>query len=427
MKLIGNMQIIDNELVIGGVKTTDVIKKFGSPVYVFDEEYFETQVHTFLQYFKSSKFETAISYASKSFSNTYIVELVKEKGLFLDVVSGGEIRTALNAEFDPNKIRFHGNNKLSEEITYALENGIDYFIIDSEADFNLINKISKSMSKPIRVLLRFNMDVYSTSKFGVNITNPSTLDLIGKILQEENVEFLGIHCHIGGDFNREEIFEDNIRRMVMLAKYIHEKFKIDIDTINFGGGYGTYYVDSDKRLDYSAFFSNFIKTIEEELCELNLSVKTVAIEPGRSLINPSVTTLYTVGNIKEMEYHLPFVFIDGGMNDNPRPGMYGSQYQAFLANRMNEEGEDYYRIAGKSCESDADTLVKRAYLPKPMRGDILAIPCSGAYTYSMSSNYNRNTKPGIVSVKGGDINVVVKREDYDDIIRNDFHRIKEDR
>lgn len=428
MKLLGTMDVKDGELVIGGVRVSDLKEDYKTPLYIFDEEDFESRVNTFSNNFKSNNFKTNIIYASKAFTNLYIAKKVYDMGLCIDVVSGGELYTAIRAGVRADKIYFHGNNKLYEEIKYAAENNIGTFVIDNEYEYEILSKLSDSNSK-MRVLLRVNPGIEAhtheyiqttkdDSKFGMSVFSKDTMEFIKKIVEDDNFDFAGIHCHIGSQVFEKDSFFKEADEMIDYAKKIEDKLNIVIKEINLGGGFGVYYTSEDNPFDLGEFLREYIKYIEAKLESSKLNPEIISIEPGRSLVNSSGSTLYTIGAIKKTSAGLPYVFVDGGMTDNPRPSLYQAKYDAAVANKMNSESKDNYRVAGKCCES-GDILIKDVALSDPKPGDLLIIPSTGAYSYSMSSNYNRIERPAVVTVKDGKSKVIVKRESYEDLVRND--------
>jgi diaminopimelate decarboxylase len=434
MKLQGTMQIKNNQLLIGGVEVARLRSEYGTPLYIVDQAHFKNKAKLFIDNFRSKRFQTHIYYASKAFSNLYVLGLVRELGLHLDVVSGGELYTAIESGFDPQKISMHGNNKLPEELSMALDHKIGTIIIDHPTEYELLSSIAKQKNQKVRVLLRVNPGIEADthryiqtttedSKFGMSIFDQQTFELIEKLIADSQLNFAGIHCHIGSQVLNQEFFLQEAEAMLAFAKKLVDQFRINLEEINLGGGFGVYYTAEDQPFSYPDFLENYIERIETTLDKYQLEIEIVSIEPGRSLINSSGSTLYTVGAIKYPQQGIPFVFVDGGMTDNPRPSLYQAKYEAALANRMQDQIVDHYRIAGKCCES-GDILIQEIALPEAKPGDLLLIPGTGAYNYAMSSNYNRIPRPAVVFVENGDISLAVQRETYSDLIRND-QRYKE--
>ncbi len=432
MKFFGTMEARNNELYIGGIAAKILREEFGTPLYIIDEADFKEKAGTFTDNFKSEKFETKVIYASKAFTNLYMANLVSELGLHMDVVSGGELYTALKGGMAPEKIYYHGNNKSYEDLKFAITESVGTIVVDNEHEYRLISELSNKEQKKVSVLLRVNPGIEAEthkyiqtakddSKFGMSIFNEKTQWLIGEIEKDKYVDFRGIHCHIGSQIFDEKFFFAAADAMIQFAYDIEIKMGLDIREINLGGGFGVYYTEKDKPFPLPGFLRRYIRKIEEKLNSLNFDVEVISIEPGRSLINNSGSTIYTVGNVKETITGRQYIFIDGGMTDNPRHALYQAKYEAGIANKINDEPVQEYTVAGKLCE-EGDILIENIKLPKVKPGDILITPSTGAYTYSMSSNYNRNGRPAVVFVENGECRLAVKRESYDDLIRNDVIR-----
>lgn len=429
MKLFGTMSVKENELNIGGIGVSELKSKHGTPLYIVDQKGFEDKANLLINNFKSNTFDTRVIYASKAFMNLSIAKLVSKLGLCIDVVSGGELYTALKAGFDPNKIYFHGNNKLYDELVLAVQNRVGTIVVDNEYEYDLLSGISGEFETVTRVILRVNPGIEAhtheyiqttknDSKFGLSIFDDKTMNFIIKMSSDPNIDFAGIHCHVGSQVFDENTFLKEADEMIKYAKEIENKAQVKINELNLGGGFGVYYTAEDNPFELGGFLGRYIKHIEHKLSELELKPEIISIEPGRSLINSYGSTLYTVGAIKQTMSGLPYVFVDGGMTDNPRPSLYQAKYEAVIANKMDDTDLESYRIAGKCCET-GDILIKDASLANPMPGDLLLVSSTGAYNYSMSSNYNRIPRPEVVFVKDGVSKTAVKRETYEDLIRND--------
>ncbi len=432
MKFFGTMEARNNELYIGGVGVERLREEFGTPLYIVDEEGFKEKTQIFLDNFQSDKFETRVIYASKAFTNLYMVNLAAELGLYIDVVSGGELYTALKGGMVPERIYCHGNNKLYEELEFAISGDVGTVVADNEYEYRLISKIANRDRVKVSILLRVNPGIEAEthryiltakhdSKFGMSIFNEKTQELIEEINNDEYVDFRGIHCHIGSQIFDEKFFFAAALAMIQFAHDIETKLDLDIKEINLGGGFGVYYTEKDRPFDLSQFLKKYVHTIEEKLSSLDFDVEIISIEPGRSLINDFGSTIYTIGSIKETITGRRYLFVDGGMTDNPRHALYQAEYEAGIANKINDEPVQEYTVAGKLCET-GDILIKSIKLPEASPGDILVIPSTGAYNYSMSSNYNGMKKPAVVFAKNGECRLAVKRQSYDDLIRNDVER-----
>lgn len=431
MKLFGTMAI-DNTgvLSIGGCNVTDLVKEHGTPSYIVDEKLARERCKLFKYNFSHDDIETEVIYASKAFINIAMCMLIKEEGLSLDVVSGGELYTAIKADFPSEKIYMHGNNKSKEELTMAIKYGVGRIIVDNKEEIELLESLCKSSNKKVSVLLRVNPGIEAhtheyikttknDSKFGESIFSEEIYDIINKMAGSDYIEFKGLHSHIGSQIFEEKSFEEQLEIMLKFIKKINRKLGVIIEELNLGGGFGVYYSKGDVPIDLNVLLKNILDNIKKEACYLGINIPKVMIEPGRAIIANAGTTLYEVGATKNTYGGKHYIFVDGGMTDNPRTSLYGAEYEAFVANKMNQLPSDIYTIAGKCCES-GDMIVKNIKLPHPDTGDIIAVFSTGAYNYSMSSNYNRLFRPPVIFVKNKKSKCVVKRETYEDLIKNDL-------
>lgn len=431
MKLFGTMNI-NNEghLEIGNCDTNNLVKEFGTPLYVVDEELVRNTCRTFKGNFLMDGISTEVIYASKAFSNIAIYKLIKEEGVSLDVVSGGELYTALKAEFPASKIYMHGNNKTKQELALAIEAGVGRIIVDNRQELELIEYLCEGLDKKIDVLLRVNpgIDAHTheyiqtsknDSKFGESIFSEDMTEVINKFQNSKKVNLKGFHCHIGSQIFEEASFYAAVSEMLKFLDKMKKECGFITEELNLGGGFGVYYFEGDKPVDLSKCLKNMLSILKEECEKLNLNVPKVMIEPGRSIIANAGTTLYEVGGTKKTYGGKEYVFIDGGMTDNPRTALYDAKYEALVANKFYSENKRTYTVAGKCCES-GDVIIKDIELPEVQRGDILAVLTTGAYNYSMASNYNRIPRPAVVFVKEGQAKLAVRRETYEDIIKNDI-------
>lgn len=430
-----NFRNCNGILHIGGVSVETLAEKYDTPLYIFDQKLLKDTAKVFKNNFKSDKFDTEIVYATKAFSNLYVLGLLNSLDILFDCVSYEEISISLKAGVDPSKIHFHGNNKTRKELLFAIENDISLIIIDSIDEYYLLDDILKDKDKKIDVLLRINPDVRvdthkfiqtsnADSKFGVNIRDSKTKDLIKEIIDNDKINILGFHAHIGSQVKNIDFFKEEAKIMLKFTKDIEDEFSYEFSHINLGGGFGCMENFNDDDIDLEVFLREYINFIEKCMKEYGLNIRNVGIEPGRSMISKSGSTLYTIGGIKETMEGYPLVFVDGGMSDNIRPSLYDAKYSAFIANKMNEEKFLTYRIGGKLCES-GDILIKKEKLSNPKRDDLLLIPFSGAYSYSMSSNYNKMVRPAVVFVEDGKDYLAVRRQSVDNLIENDMTYKKE--
>lgn len=429
MELFGTQKVNQEGILsIGGCLTTELVKTYGTPLYVMDEAHIRSQCQWFLNHFKSKDIQTEIIYASKAFLTLAMVKLIEDEGLSIDVVSGGELYTAIKANFPMDRVYFHGNNKSKSEIEMALNHHVKTIVCDHLDEVDLLIACIKS-DQNIDVLLRINPGIEAhtheyikttknDSKFGVSIFDDQTLDIIRKINKHPNLNFLGFHSHIGSQIFETHSFFDHATVVLTYAKKVKEILGLDIKHINLGGGFGVKYTENDRPITAQTFLSDLLVHIQKEVTNLKIVTPKISIEPGRAIVANAGTTLYQVATTKQTFGEKNYVFVDGSMADHIRTVLYQAVYHAKLANRMKDKNQSHYTVTGKACES-GDIIIRDAFLPKPQKDDILAVFTTGAYHYSMASNYNRLTKPAVVFVKDGKSKVVVKRETYEDLLRND--------
>ncbi|MSS77212.1 diaminopimelate decarboxylase [Anaerococcus sp. WCA-380-WT-2B] len=424
-----NFENKDGILYIGGVSVEKLKDKYQTPLYIFDQKSLKNRTKAFVDNFKSLKFDTEVVYATKAFSNLYVLSLLNNYNILFDCVSKEEIFVCLKAGVDSSRIHFHGNNKSKDELEYAIDKNIGLIIIDSVDEYYLLDSILNEKNKKIDVLIRINPDVKTDthkfiqtsnadSKFGLNIRDKNTKIFISKSLKNKNMHILGFHAHIGSQVKNLDFFKEEAKIMLKYMKEIEEDNSYKFSHINLGGGFGTKERIEDRDLDIEVFLKDYIKTIENLLVYYKINIKNVGIEPGRSLISKSGSMLYTIGSTKKTLEGFPLIFVDGGMSDNIRPSLYDAKYSSILANKLNNEANIIYRVGGKLCES-GDILIDEVKLPKVERDDLLLIPYSGAYTYSMASNYNKQRKAAVVFVEDGCDYLAVRRESLDDLISRD--------
>ncbi|ELV3394824.1 diaminopimelate decarboxylase [Staphylococcus pseudintermedius] len=412
----------NGELTLGGTSLKTLAQSFGTPTIVYDEAQIRQQMRRYHSAFQQNDIGYVLSYASKAFTCLQMVKLASEEDFELDVVSEGELYTALEAGFDPQRIHFHGNNKTKHEIRYALESGIGYFVVDALDEIDLIEQYA---TKPVDVLLRVNPGVEAhthefiqtgqeKSKFGLSLKHGLALEAVEKIRNTNNIVLKGIHFHIGSQI---EETTGMIETAKMVLNWLDE-YAITIDLLNLGGGFSAQYVEGDQSFDIEAGITEIVQAIKAECQQLKYPIPTLSIEPGRSIVAEAGVTLYEVGTIKDIPGVNKYVSIDGGMSDHIRTALYDAKYQALLINR-NETPDETVTIAGKLCES-GDIIIHEAKLPSSVkRGDYLAILATGAYHYSMASNYNQMQKPSVFFVKDGKAREVVKRQSLRQLIIND--------
>ena len=431
MKLFGTSKVNENgNLSIGGVDTVELVKEFKTPLYVMDQELIETTIDKMKAAFKSTRFNTRIAYAGKAFLSTGMIKLVESKGLDLDVVSGGELYTAHKAGFPMNKVHLHGNNKLVNEIEMAVEFGIDTIVVDNEDEIDKIERICREKGKKQAVLVRIDPGIEAhthhyiktsglTSKFGISLFQDNLFDIIKRLNDSEWIEFKGFHTHIGSQIFQSAFFIFALDEIFKYLDKLKKELGIVVHTVNMGGGFGVYYKEGDDPKPIEEVLSEIITYTEAMEIKYQIGFKELCIEPGRSIVGNAGTTLYEVGGIKETVGGKAYVFIDGGMSDNIRTALYQAEYEAGVVNKLNDTDVREITLAGKLCES-GDIIIEKGKLPKATKiGDIVAVTTTGAYCYTMSSNYNRMMRPAVVFVKDGKAKVAVKRETLDDLIRND--------
>ncbi|MCR2803069.1 diaminopimelate decarboxylase [Paenibacillus soyae] len=416
-------------LEIGGCDVADLAKEFGTPLYIVDEALVRQRASEYVEAFKASGLKFQVAYASKAFSIMAMCAIAEQEGLSLDVVSDGELYTALQAGFPVERIHFHGNNKTPDEINMALDAGIGCFVVDNFNELALLNALAGDKGKKVNILLRITPgveahthDYISTgqqdSKFGFDLGNGAAKQAIAEAMKLTNLNVLGVHSHIGSQIFEVEGFRMAVDKVAGFAVSIREELGLTFKVINLGGGFGIRYVDGDTPLPIGEYVGAITDAIKTNFSKAEYPLPEIWVEPGRSMVGDAGTTLYTVGTSKHIPGVRKYIAVDGGMTDNPRPALYQSRYEAILANRANDAAEETVSIAGKCCES-GDMLIWDLELPKAQSGDLLAVFCTGAYNYAMASNYNRIRRPAVVFVKDGQADLAVKRESLDNIVCND--------
>ena len=420
----------DNHLVIGQHDTVELAKKFGTPLYVLDEDLMRDNCRAYKNaidtYYDG---HGLVLFASKALCTMYTGRLVAEEGLGADVVSGGELYTLYKAGFPMEKVFFHGNNKTPDEIELALNCGVGHIVVDNKYELELLNRIANEKNVNQRILFRIKpgIDAHThdfvktgqiDSKFGVALENGEAYEIHKLALSMSNIQIDGVHCHIGSQIFDIEPFCEAAKVMIGFIADLYDKLGIKVNILNLGGGFGIKYTATDDPIAPSEYIHKVTNVVKELAQEKGIDLPFLVFEPGRSIVASAGITLYTVGCVKEIENVRTYVSIDGGMCDNPRYILYGSKYTAVLANNASAEPVAPITIAGKCCES-GDLIQEHVMMPQIHVGDTLAVLATGAYNYSMSSNYNRIPRPPIVAVSGNEAKIIVKRETYDDLIKND--------
>ncbi len=420
-------------LCLGGQDTTELAKQYGTPLYLMDEERIRECCRTYMSAMKEAFGTSSLPlYASKAASFKQIYRIMKEEGMGVDVVSSGEICTAVSVGFPMERAYFHSNNKTDADIDYAMENGIGYFVVDNREELDAIEYFASKRGITQKILLRLTpgIDTHTyaavntgkvDSKFGSAIETGQADEITAYALSLSHIKLSGYHCHIGSQVFDSDTFLRAAAIMLDFANQMRQKYDFIIDELDLGGGYGVRYLDEHPEIDIRANILAVGEAVTAQCKALGYPMPAIRLEPGRSIVADAGMTLYTVGTVKQIPGYKNYVSVDGGMTDNPRYALYGSPYTVLLANRANDESKPFKcSVVGRCCES-GDILQENVTLPaNTTRGDILAVLTTGAYNYAMSSNYNRIPKPPVVMLKDGESYIAVKRETYEDVCRNDI-------
>ncbi len=416
-------------LMIGGVDALKLAENFGTPLVVYDVAQIRKQFNALKQAFVAGQVDYAISYASKAFTSIAIYQVINELGGHIDVVSGGELYTALKAGFPTEKISFHGNNKTKDELLMAVENNVGVIILDNFHEIELLKQVLHETNKKVQVMLRITPGVSAhtheydqtgqeDSKFGFDVRSGQAEKAFLQVKAEEQMELIGLHAHIGSQILETEGFNLEVEKLMQLVQEWKQKYDYQPQVLNLGGGFGIRYTAKDRVIGLGTFVEQIIASVRTLAEQYQLNVPAIWVEPGRSIVGEAGYSLYTVGSRKDVPGLTPYVTVDGGMGDNIRPALYQAEYEALVAKRPAAEPVEKVHLAGRYCES-GDILIDQAYLPKTKPGDIIAVLAAGAYGYSMASNYNRVPRPAVVFAENGQAQEVVTRETYDDLIKND--------
>lgn len=423
----------NGHLELGGADCVELAKRFGTPVYLFDEAYIRKMMRVYRDTLaRCYNGYGMVLYASKAFSCQAIYRIADEENIGVDTVSGGELYTALQAGFPAERIYMHGNNKLDYEIGEALDAGIGCIVADAYSEIDKIDAEAKKRGIVQNILLRINPGVEAhthafvqtattDSKFGFSLADGTAEDVTKYALVKKNVHLQGYHCHIGSQIFEKQAFVLAVEKCMDFAAKMKQKHAFVLETLNLGGGFGVWYTDEDRKIPpegYAEYLEALIKAVKDKAALYKMDLPYLLVEPGRSIVGEAGVTLYTVGAIKDIVGVKKYVAIDGGMFDNPRYALYQSKYTPILANRALETPTEIVSIAGKCCES-GDIIAVNVALPKVETGDILAVLSTGAYNYSMAMNYNRNLIPPCVLVNEGQAEYIVRPQSYEDINRND--------
>ncbi len=428
----GHMAVNEKgHFMFGGADVTELAKKYGTPLYVMDEALIRENCRAF-----QSSIERCyggkgmVCYASKAFSCKEIYRIMNEEGMGIDVVSAGELYTALSVGFPAERIGFHGNNKTQQELEYAVSNGVGRIIVDNLTELELLDKIAEAAGKTVSVMFRIKpgIDAHThsfirtgqiDSKFGFALETGEAMAAVREATALHHVLLKGVHCHIGSQIFDVAPFAEAARVMMRFIADVKTETGIEISELNLGGGFGIKYTAVDKPPAYDSYMEQVSLVIKQMAGQLGVEVPFVYIEPGRSIVGAAGITLYTVGAVKNIPNIRTYVSVDGGMTDNPRYALYESQYEMLIANKASQEKSQTVTVAGKCCES-GDLLGKDISLQTAEPGDILAVLSTGAYNYSMASNYNRIGRPAVVMINNGADRLIVRRESLEDLVKNDI-------
>lgn len=420
----------NGHLTIGGVDTIEIANEYGTPAYVMDENLIRKNCRLYLDSIKKACGDNGIAlYASKAFSCVYMLKVAASEGMGLDVVSGGELYTAKKADFPMDKVYFHGNNKTLEELKMAIEYGVGHIVVDNRYELETLNSLAEKSGKNVKILFRIKpgIDAHThdfiktgqiDSKFGFALETGEAIDILKASLEYKNITVVGLHCHIGSQIFDCDPFVHAAEVMVDFMAEATKETGIVFDELNLGGGFGIRYTELDNPIGYDEYIGKIVSVVSDLSKKTGIKMSKLIMEPGRSLVGSAGITLYTVGSVKNIPNVRKYISVDGGMCDNPRYILYEAEYTAVIADKATAERTEKVTIAGKCCES-GDLLLKDAMMPEIKVGDTLAVLATGAYNYSMASNYNRIPKPPVIVVKDNKTKVIVKRETYDDIIKND--------
>lgn len=418
-------------LTIGGCDTLELAKEYGTPLYVLDENTIRNTIRSYVNSFKKYYNGNGMPlYASKALSCKELCRIAKEENIGLDVVSGGEIYTALQADFPMEKVHFHGNNKTADEIRFALKSKVGKFVVDNLYELELLNQIAAEMGVTANISFRIKpgVDAHThnfirtgqiDSKFGFALETGEAYNAVKEALKLDNVCLKELHCHIGSQIFDIEPFVSAAEIMIDFMGKIKSELDVVISELNLGGGFGIMYTNDDEPVPYENYMEKVSVAVKSKCAEYDLPVPFIFIEPGRSIVGEAGITLYTVGGKKEIPNVRTYVSVDGGMTDNIRYALYQSAYTVLNAGKANVEPDESVTVAGKCCES-GDLVQEHTMVAKVEVGDILAVLSTGAYNYSMASNYNRIPRPAMVMVKDGKSRIIIKRESYEDLVKNDI-------
>lgn len=426
MKPLG-LHVIENEAFLHNYKISDLAKRYQTPLYIMDEEHIHNAILEYQTFFKSSYFHTTVVYASKAFLTAEFAKYIASHGLFIDAVSLGDLYVIHQAGVAMKNVVFHGNNKSIEELRYAIEHRVGMIVVDNVFELKHLVNLTNEYQKEISILIRMNpgIDAHThqyiqtatfTSKFGESIYDDDVLDRIIKICQSSKyIRLRGFHAHIGSQIHEIAAFQLEVSKMIDFQNQVNDRFHFALDTLNLGGGFGIQYTYDENSVSIREMMMALTVSIEKKLQSSNSKIRHFMVEPGRSIVGEAGITLYECSQIKPTYGKKNYLFINGGMTDNIRPALYNAVYECDIANKMYCSKDILVDVVGKCCES-GDIIRKNVMVPHIDEGDLLIVYATGAYNYSMSSNYNNLLKPAVIMV-GKEIKIMSRREQLEDLYR----------
>ena len=416
-----------NNISINGVDLKDLAEEYGTPLYVYDEETIIGTIKDFQDSFTNEIEDSIISYSTKAFSNPYILNLLNNQNMSIDVVTGGELAVAKHVKFDPKRINFHGNNKSILELSEAVDYGINHITIDSFNEIDNLKNIAEDKSIIQDIMLRVSPSIdphthlltttgILDSKFGFSIETGDAEKAIEQIMKIKSLNLLGLHFHLGSPIFELEPYSEAIDYVYKFASDMKKKYEFEMLEFSPGGGFAIGYLPQKKPLSIQEYAKTICNSIKESCDKYGFDIPKITLEPGRALIGRAGVSIYRVGSIKKIPSVRNYISVDGGMGDNIRPALYGSEYSVFSITKVNQKDNLLKStVSGKFCES-GDILAKDVMLPNPQINDLLALPASGAYNLAMASNYNMQTRPAVVVIKDKKPLLIRRRETYEDLL-----------
>jgi diaminopimelate decarboxylase len=421
----------EGHLTIGGVSVAELAQEFGTPLYIMDEALIRQNCRNYVEAFRQHYPNAAVAYASKAFLTTAMVALIEQEGMSLDVVSGGEIATAVKAGYPMSKTFFHGNNKTADELAFALQVGVGRIVVDSVHELELVNRVAGEAGITPKIFLRLTPGVSAhthhyistgqlDSKFGIPIDMGMAMEATKLALALPHLDLVGFHCHIGSQIFDMEGFRVAASRMLQFVAEVKSQTGLAVAELNLGGGLGVRYTEADSPTTPDVMIKVVTDAVRAYCQEYSLDLPQLIVEPGRSIVGEAGTTLYTVGTIKEIPGVRTYLSVDGGMGDNIRPALYQAEYDCVIANKLGSPAEKVVTVAGRYCESGDKLIIDAKVADDVASGDLLAVFTTGAYSYAMASHYNRFAKPPVVFVADGKADLVVRRESFAELSTYDL-------